>query len=112
MKKLLSMLLLLMVSVAISAKGEIKTIVYTTTPIMHCEKCEKRIKDNLKFVKGIKSIETNVPSQTVTIKYDAEKTTPEKITEAFKKINYKAMVVNSKYKKVVDHRKDINNFQR
>lgn len=106
------MLLLLMVSVAISAKGEIKTVVFTTNPQMHCENCEKRIKDNLKFVKGIKSIETNVPNQTVTIKYDAEKTTPAKITEAFKKIKYNATVVTPKTAKAVDKRKENNGLHR
>jgi periplasmic mercuric ion binding protein len=54
---------------------EIKTVVFITTPQMHCAACENKIKSNLRFEKGIKSIETSVPNQTVTVKYNADKTT-------------------------------------
>ena len=54
---------------------EIKTVVFTTTPQMHCAACENKIKNNLRFEKGIKSIESSVPNQTVTVKYNADKTT-------------------------------------
>lgn len=96
MKRFLSVFAMLMVSVAIFAKGEIKTIVYTTTPVMHCENCENKIKGNLKFIKGIKSIVTSVENQTVTITYNDAKTTPEKIEAGFKKIGYTVKVVDGK----------------
>jgi periplasmic mercuric ion binding protein len=54
---------------------EIKTVFFTTPPQMHCAACENKIKNNLRFEKGIKSIETSVPNQTVTVKYNADKTT-------------------------------------
>ena len=54
---------------------EIKTVVFTTISQMHCEASENKIKSNLRFEKGIKSIETSVPNQTVTVKYNADKTT-------------------------------------
>ena len=54
---------------------EIKTVFFTTTPQMHCAVCENKIKNKLRFEKGIKSIETSVPNQTVTVKYNADKTT-------------------------------------
>ena len=54
---------------------EIKTVFFTTTPQMHCAACENKIKNNLRFEKGIKNIETSVPDQTVTVKYNADKTT-------------------------------------
>lgn len=54
---------------------EIKTVFFTTTPQIHCAACENKIKNNLRFEKGIKSIETSVPNQTVTVKYNADKTT-------------------------------------
>lgn len=54
---------------------EIKTVFFTTTPQMHCAACENKIKNNLRFEKGIKSIETSVPNQTVTVKYNVDKTT-------------------------------------
>lgn len=67
---------------------DIKTVVFTTNPQMHCSGCENKIKNNVRFVKGVKSIETNVEKQTVTIKYDADKTAPEQIKEGFAKIGY------------------------
>ena len=87
MKKFLSFIMMSMMALSIYAK-DIKTVVFTTDPQMHCESCEKRIKGNIRFVKGVKKIETSVPDQTVTITYDADKTTVEKLVEAFKKIDY------------------------
>lgn len=93
MKRFLSAFTMLIMSMAIFAKGEIKTVVYTTMPIMHCENCEKKIKGNLRYIRGVKSIETNVEKQTVTIKYDAKKTTPEKIVAGFQKMGYEVKEV-------------------
>ena len=72
---------------------DIKTVVLKTKPEMHCANCEKKIKDNLRFEKGVKSIKTDLDSKTVTIEYDADKTTVEKIIEGFKKIKYEATEV-------------------
>lgn len=72
---------------------DIKTVVLKTQPEMHCTGCEKKIKDNIRFEKGIKSITTNLDNKTVTIEYDADKTNVENIIEGFKKINYEASEV-------------------
>uniref|UniRef100_UPI004026F15A hypothetical protein n=1 Tax=Prevotella sp. TaxID=59823 RepID=UPI004026F15A len=32
---------------------DIKTVVFTTTPQMHCAACENKIKSNLRFEKGL-----------------------------------------------------------
>ena len=74
---------------------DIKTVVLTTTPQMHCANCEKKIKENIRFEKGIKSIKTNLNTKTVTIEYDADKTTVPAIIEGFKKIKYEAKEVKS-----------------
>lgn len=88
-KNILVLCLGVLSCMAVSAK-DIKTLVVTTTPQMHCENCEKKIKGNLRFEKGVKKIETNIPDQTVTITYDADKTTPEKLMKAFEKFDYEA----------------------
>lgn len=74
---------------------DVKTVVFTTQPQMHCQNCENRIKQNVRFVKGVSKIETDVKHQRVTIEYDADKTTPEKISEAFRKIGYEATTVEA-----------------
>ena len=69
---------------------DIKTVVVTTTPQMHCNNCELKIKNNLRFEKGVKKIETDIDTQTVTITYDADKTTVTKLIDGFGKFGYTA----------------------
>ena len=95
MKKLFIIAALAANVVAVSAK-DIKTVVFTTQPQMHCQKCENKIKGSVRFVKGVKHIETNVNQQTVTIQFDADKTSPEKIKDGFKKVGYEAKLVVKK----------------
>ncbi len=96
MKRFLTVFAMLMLSMAIFAKGEVKTVIYTTVPQMHCEGCENKIKGNLRYIRGIKSIVTNVEKQTVIIKYDSSKTTPQKIEAGFAKIGYEVKKVTQK----------------
>ena len=93
----LAWLLLLMtfITMSLSAK-DIKKVVVTTTPIMYCENCENKVKNGMRFVKGVKKIDTSVPDQTVTITYDADKNSEEAIIKAFGKIGYKAEKVEKK----------------
>ena len=79
-------------SVVLFAK-DIKTVVFTTNPEMHCQSCEKKIKGNLRFEKGIKSIITDLKTKTVTVEYDADKTNVQNIIKGFKKIKYEAKEV-------------------
>ena len=75
---------------ALASAKDIKTLVVTTTPQMHCANCENKIKNNLRFEKGVKKIDTNVAAQTVTIEYDADKTKAEDLVKAFSKFGYQA----------------------
>ena len=72
---------------------DIKTVILTTQPEMHCANCEKKIKENIRFEKGIKAITTNLKDKTVTVEYDAEKTNVQNIIKGFKKIKYEASEV-------------------
>lgn len=89
--------MLTIVAMVASAK-DIKTVIFTTTPQMHCENCENKIKGNLKFEKGVKKIETKLDEQKVYVTYDADKTTPEKIQKGFEKFGYKARQTDDKEK--------------
>jgi copper chaperone CopZ len=68
---------------------------YIPGPWMHCANCEKKIKENIRFEKGIKSITTNLKDKTVTVEYDADKTNVQNIINGFKKINYDAKEVKT-----------------
>ena len=89
MKRTMMLTTMMLIACVVFGK-DIKTVVLTTTPQMHCESCEEKIKGNLRFEKGIKSVETNVEEQSVTIQYDADKTSEEKLMKAFGKFGYKA----------------------
>ena len=86
-------LFIVLAFVSVCFAKDIKTVVLTTTPQMHCANCEKKIKENICFEKGIKSIKTNLNDKTVIIEYDADKTTVPSIIEGFKKIKYEAKEV-------------------
>lgn len=79
-------------SLSVFAK-DMQELVVTTTPPMSCQNCENKIKKNLRWEKGVKNIETNIPEQRVTIEYDAEKTTPQNLEEAFHKIGYQVEII-------------------
>ena len=92
-------LLMIMSSLLLMAAGkDLRVLVMTPTPQMHCESCENKIKKNLRFESGVKKIETNLKEQTVTVTYDATKTNVEKIQAAMKEIGYDTKVVSDKPK--------------
>ena len=93
MKKFLTFIMMLVVSTSLALAKDIETVVFTTQPQMHCSYCEAKIKKALRFEKGVKDIVTNVPQQTVTVKYDEDKTTVAKLIKALEKIDYKVQVV-------------------
>ncbi len=92
MKKIILLFAMMVMAMTTMAK-DIQTVVVTTTPQMHCENCENRIKNNLRFEKGVKKIETDIEHQTVTITYDADKTTVEELLKGFEKFKYSARVL-------------------
>lgn len=95
MKKFIFVLMAMASFVSIYAK-DIQELVVTTNPPMHCENCENKIKKgDLRFLKGVQKIETNIPDQRVTVVYDADKANPQQIEEAFKKTGYSVEVINN-----------------
>lgn len=91
-------MVMMLMTIMASAK-DVKTVVFTTNPIMHCENCENKIKTNLRFEKGVKEITTNVAEQRVTVAYDATKTNEETLRKAFTKFGYEAKIVGCGNKK-------------
>lgn len=80
---------MMLMCIAATAK-DIKTMIVTPSPKMVCENCENKIKGNLRFEKGVKNIETNLTAQTITITYDGDKTSEEKLSKALNEIGYTA----------------------
>ena len=90
-------LLILLSSLLLMASAkDLRVLVMTPTPKMHCESCENKIKKNLRFEKGVKKIETSVENQTVTVTYDATKTNVKSLQSAMKQIGYDTKVISDK----------------
>lgn len=88
MKKNLLVAFMLILAGNTFANTKADTLVVTTNPQMHCENCEKKIKSNIRFVKGTKKIDNSVKEQKVTIIYDSKKASYKDFVGAFKKIGY------------------------
>lgn len=71
---------------------DIRVVVFKVSQ-MHCENCEKKVKNNMRFEKGVKELSTELKDKTVSITYDAEKTDVKKLQAGFKKFNYEAEFV-------------------
>ena len=76
---------------AVLAK-DIRVVVFKVSQ-MHCENCEKNVKNNMRFEKGVKVLSTELMDISVSITYDAEKTDVKKLQAVFKKFNYEAEFV-------------------
>lgn len=63
-----------------------KTVVFNVS--MHCEKCVKKINDNIAFEKGVKDLSVSLDKKTVTVSYDPSKTDEAKLKAALEKLGY------------------------
>lgn len=91
-KKLFATFVVAFLSVAAVMAKDFRTVVFKVAQ-MECSNCERKVKNNIKYEKGLKDFSTDVKSQTVTITYDAEKTDVEKLKAGFKKFKYEAVVL-------------------
>ena len=71
---------------------ELRTVIFKVEQLC-CEKCEAKVKKNIPFEKGVKSLKCDIPTKTVTITYDADKTDIEKLQKGFAKFKYTAEIV-------------------
>ena len=76
---------------------EIRTVIFKVEQLC-CEKCEAKIKKNIPFEKGVKSLKCDIPTQTVTITYDTDKTDIEKLQKGFAKFKYTAETIKEEKK--------------
>ncbi|MCM1519188.1 MAG: heavy-metal-associated domain-containing protein [Lachnoclostridium sp.] len=83
---------------AASAKETVKndTVSFTLTPPPTCQNCINKIKGNLRFEKGVKDIDVNLDTKSVSIVYSPKSTDSEKLTKALGKIGYTAAPYSAK----------------
>ena len=100
MKKILLICLATLLGAGISmaakpaaGKKTAKTVFVTD---IDCEHCAKKINNSIPFEKGVKEVKVDVPTKTVTVTYDAAKTSDATLLKAFKKIKVAAEVAPAK----------------
>ena len=91
--KLLITLFALMLGVGGS---NLRVLIVTPTPEMHCQSCENKIKGNMRFEKGVMKVETSLEHQEVAITYNPKKNDVDGLRAAMKKIGYDTKVVSDK----------------
>lgn len=91
-KRMVTALAVVLLSAASVMAKDFRTVIFKVEQL-HCESCEKKVKDNIKFEKGVKTFSTQLNERTVTVTYDAEKTNVEKLKAGFKKFKYEAVVL-------------------
>ena len=67
-------------------KGELKEVTFDLH--LHCENCMKKVQENISFEKGVKDLHVCLDDQTVSIKYDAAKTSEDTLKAAIEKLGY------------------------
>jgi len=75
-------------------KPVLKNVVFLTT--IECENCARKVRENVSFEKGVRDLKIDVPSKTVGIQFDANKTDTLTLKKSINKLGYKAVVVDYK----------------
>lgn len=97
MRKILLVCLVALFSVAVAdaqqpQKGKKQTVTTTFVTDIDCEGCAKKVTNTIPYEKGVKDVQVDVPSKTVTVTYDPAKTNNEALIKAFSKIKINASV--------------------
>ncbi|NDV64503.1 heavy-metal-associated domain-containing protein [Bacteroides sp. 224] len=96
-KKLIMAFAILIIGISTAFAKELRVVTFKVQQ-MECANCEKKVKTNIRFEKGLKELSTDLKEKTVTITYDSEKTDVKKLQEGFKKFKYEAVLVEDKVK--------------
>ena len=95
MKKIILVLVVARFSVAVAdaqqpKKGGKQTVTTTFVTDIDCAGCAKKVTNTIPYEKGVKDVQVDVATKTVTVTYDPAKTNNETLVKAFSKIKIKA----------------------
>lgn len=79
----LAVLLVTAMTVNAEKKGE-KTVVFKAN--LHCESCKAKIEKNLPYEKGVKGLEVDMETQTITVTFREDKNNEENLKKAIEKL--------------------------
>ena len=100
MRRFISIVIALVAVVGITvaapkSEKKIATVVFTTD--LDCHHCAQKVMNSIPYEKGIKDVQVDVPTKTVTVKFDEAKNSVESLTKAFESI--KVTVVKAEKQK-------------
>ena len=103
MKKIITLLVALVAVAGVAvaapkAEKKIATVVFTTD--LDCHHCAQKVLNTIPYEKGIKDVQVDVPTKTVTVKYDEAKNSIESLTKAFESIKVKVIKTKVMMQKV------------
>ena len=75
-------------------KVELKEVTFDVE--LHCANCVKKVQENIAFEKGVKDLHVCLEDQIVYIKYDAAKTSEDKLRAAVEGLGYKVKGISEK----------------
>jgi len=85
------MIALACILVSSTGKPEKRKVVFSSN--VDCVDCEKKVKENIAFEKGVKDLSVDIEKETVTIVFDQSKTDTLKLSKAIRKLGYEAKVI-------------------
>ena len=95
MKKIVLMCLVALFGIGIANAQEPKNAVKKSVTVefvtdIDCAGCAKKVTNTIPYEKGVKDVQVDVDTKTVTVTYDPAKTNNETLVKAFSKIKIKA----------------------
>jgi copper chaperone CopZ len=90
MKSILILLMGMMLGISLHAQSARKTETIKIKTSAECDACKQRIEDALAYEKGIKSSDLDTASRIITVVYNPDKTSPDKIRKAISAVGYDA----------------------
>ena len=104
MKKIVLMCLVALFGIGIAnaqepQKGDKKSVTVEFVTDIDCAGCAKKVTNTIPYEKGVKDVQVDVATKTVTVTYDPAKTNNETLVKAFSKIKIKAEAKVAEQKK-------------
>lgn len=97
MKKIILMCLVALFSVCVvnaqQPRGEKKSVTVEFVTDIDCAGCAKKVTNTIPYERGVKDVQVDVVTKTVTVTFDPTKTNEETLIRAFQKI--KIQVTNT-----------------
>ena len=73
-KRFTAVLVMALLSVTVIVAKDLRIVVFKV-PQMYCENCERKVKDNIRFEKGVKDISTDLKEKTATMYFSRQELT-------------------------------------